>query len=57
MVKVSGLHPKNKHGTAYDFVELCKAYPQLNEFVFTNKYDTKTIDFANPRGVKALNTA
>lgn len=26
-------------------------------FVFVNKYETKTIDFANPKGVKALNTA
>ena len=26
-------------------------------FVFVNKYETKTIDFGNPKGVKALNTA
>tara|TARA_R110002050_G_scaffold74772_6_gene160314 strand:+ start:79392 stop:80189 length:798 start_codon:yes stop_codon:yes gene_type:complete len=26
-------------------------------FVFKNKYETKTIDFANPKAVKALNTA
>lgn len=26
-------------------------------FVFENKYETKTIDFANPKAVKALNTA
>lgn len=26
-------------------------------FVFENKYQTKTIDFANPKAVKALNTA
>lgn len=31
--------------------------PQLKEFVFLNKFDTKTIDFANPKAVKALNTA
>ena len=29
----------------------------MQPFVFENKYDTKTIDFANPNAVKALNTA
>lgn len=26
-------------------------------FIFVNKFETKTIDFSNPKGVKALNTA
>lgn len=33
------------------------AYPDLNVFTFENAYQTKTIDFANPKAVKALNTA
>ena len=36
---------------------MCKAYPDLLPFVFVNKYETKTIDFAVPKAVKALNTA
>ncbi|GAA4897961.1 23S rRNA (adenine(1618)-N(6))-methyltransferase RlmF [Flaviramulus aquimarinus] len=36
---------------------MCEAYPDLLAFVFENKYETKTIDFANPKAVKALNTA
>jgi len=53
----SQLHPNNKHQQGYDFLELCKAYPPLSEFVFKNKYQTTTIDFSNPKAVKALNTA
>jgi len=51
------MHPKNKHKYNYNLDELCAAYPQLTEFVFTNKYQTKTIDFANAKAVKTLNTA
>lgn len=32
-------------------------YPDLLPFVFENKYQNKTINFANPKAVKALNTA
>ncbi|WP_456462129.1 23S rRNA (adenine(1618)-N(6))-methyltransferase RlmF [Lutibacter sp.] len=51
------LHPNNKHNSAYNFSELMAVYPLLKEFVFTNKYKTETIDFANPEAVKAINTA
>jgi 23S rRNA (adenine1618-N6)-methyltransferase len=50
-------HPKNVHQKGYDFIELCEVYPQLQEFVFVNNYETTTIDFANPKAVKAINTA
>ena len=50
-------HPKNKHQQGYDFSKLCKAYLPLTEFVFENNYQTITIDFADPKAVKALNTA
>jgi 23S rRNA (adenine1618-N6)-methyltransferase len=51
------LHKKNKHQNGYNFEELCKIYPALTEFVFINKFNTETIDFANPKAVKAINTA
>ncbi|SFZ91431.1 23S rRNA (adenine1618-N6)-methyltransferase [Flaviramulus basaltis] len=58
MIKTnSNFHPKNKHKSGYDLEALCKIYPDLLPFVFVNKYETKTIDFANPKAVKALNTA
>ena len=50
-------HPKNKHKSGYDFDELCKVFPDLFPFLFINKYKTKTVDFANPKAVKALNKA
>jgi len=51
------LHPNNKHQTDYDFSKLCKVYPPLKEYVFVNKYETKTIDFSNAKAVKKLNRA
>ncbi len=57
MANPSGLHPKNKHKKKYDFSILFDAHPTLKEFVFTNDYNTKTIDFANPKAVKELNRA
>ncbi len=50
-------HPNNKHQKGYDFSELCNTYPSLSEFIFKNQYQTTTIDFSNPKAVKALNTA
>jgi len=53
----NSLHPKNKHKNGYDFEKLIKSNSALEEFVFTNEYGTKTIDFSNPKGVKELNKA
>ncbi len=53
----SNFHTSNKHKSGYDLDILCDVYPDLKPFVFVNKYETKTIDFANPKGVKALNKA
>ncbi|MDO5986621.1 23S rRNA (adenine(1618)-N(6))-methyltransferase RlmF [Flavivirga amylovorans] len=50
-------HANNKHKSGYDLDLLCSSYPDLEPFVFENKYQTRTIDFANPKAVKALNTA
>lgn len=51
------LHPRNRHRSNYDFKQLIKCCPELLKFVFVNKYETQTIDFANPDAVKTLNKA
>lgn len=56
-IKTSNFHPKNKHNSGYNFKELIAILPELTAFVFTNKYGTETIDFANSKAVKLLNTA
>ncbi len=52
-----GLHPRNLHQGSYDFELLCKALPELSEFVFENQYGNLTIDFSEPKAVVALNQA
>ena len=49
------LHPRNIHNAGYNFSDLIEVYPNLKEFVFTNKFGTETIDFSNPVAVKELN--
>lgn len=51
------MHPENVHNSPYDFEVLTIAYPHLSEFVFQNKYGSKTINFADPEAVLALNKA
>ena len=51
------LHPKNEHRFGYDFDQLTTNQPELKQFVFTNEFGTQTIDFSNPKAVKALNRA
>lgn len=51
------LHPRNRHRIRYDFKQLINSCPELKKFVFVNKYNNETIDFANPDGVKTLNKA
>ncbi|MSP84393.1 MAG: 23S rRNA (adenine(1618)-N(6))-methyltransferase RlmF [Flavobacteriaceae bacterium] len=51
------LHPRNKHRFGYDFEQLIKCCPNLKDFVFTNQYETQTIDFSIPEVVKLLNKA
>lgn len=53
----SELHPNNKHNNGYDFAELREAFLPLKAFSFVNTYGTETIDFANQKAVKSLNTA
>lgn len=51
------MHPRNPHRFRYDFVELMKQCKALKPFVFINKFNSQTIDFANPNAVKMLNMA
>lgn len=51
------MHKKNKHKEDYNFDKLIEVSPELKAHVFVNKYEKKTIDFADAKAVKALNTA
>jgi 23S rRNA (adenine1618-N6)-methyltransferase len=51
------LHPRNKHRERYDFKQLISICPGLGKYVKLNAYDDESIDFANPKAVKWLNTA
>jgi 23S rRNA (adenine1618-N6)-methyltransferase len=53
----TNLHPRNPHRFRYDFEQLIRSCKDLKSFVFINKYDSQTIDFANPKAVKMLNKA
>lgn len=53
----SKLHPRNKNADRYDFKELIKNYKDLEKYVSVNKFNSETIDFANPKAVIALNKA
>lgn len=52
-----GLHPRNRFREGYDFAALVKVDPALRRVVGVNAYGTRTIDFADPAAVKALNRA
>lgn len=51
------LHPRNRHRERYDFDALKVSYPPLSPFVTKNIYGDDSIEFANPKAVRALNTA
>jgi 23S rRNA (adenine1618-N6)-methyltransferase len=53
----STLHPRNKHRQRYDFDALIKTSPALARFVGNNTFGDRTIDFADPKAVIALNSA
>lgn len=53
----SRLHKRNKHRGRYDFKALIKTSPELKQFVALNKYGDESVDFFNPKAVKALNKA
>jgi 23S rRNA (adenine1618-N6)-methyltransferase len=51
------LHPRNKHRQRYNFDLLKETSPGLAAFVRPNDYGDESIDFFNPKAVKALNLA
>jgi 23S rRNA (adenine1618-N6)-methyltransferase len=53
----SNLHPRNLHQGRYELEALAGSSPKLKEFIFTNAHGNLTLDFANPKAVKALNQA
>lgn len=57
MNEKTGLHPRNKHKSNYDFPELIKSVPDLAKFVAVNKYGNDSIDFSNAAAVMTLNSA
>lgn len=57
MSKKKKMHKRNLHTSSYNFAELITAYSDLENYVFTNKFQNSTIDFSNPKAVKSLNTA
>jgi len=66
IIEKTNLHPRNQHRLGYNFDELISFCPELQQFVAANKYNSspdndrdsdETIDFSNPKAVKALNKA
>jgi 23S rRNA (adenine1618-N6)-methyltransferase len=55
--RVLSMHKNNKHKNSYDFETLIKSNIALKPFVYTNEYDTQTIDFSNAEAVFELNKA
>ena len=53
----TNFHPRNPHRFRYDFEQLTTFFPELKSFVFTNEHNIETLDFSNPKAVKALNKA
>jgi 23S rRNA (adenine1618-N6)-methyltransferase len=53
----TNLHPRNEHRLGYNFEKLITVNPELEQFVFVNEFNTKTIDFSNPSAVKTLNNS
>ncbi|WP_346984810.1 23S rRNA (adenine(1618)-N(6))-methyltransferase RlmF [Chryseobacterium sp. POE27] len=53
----SSLHTRNLHRDPYDFDRLVSCVPELKQYVFTNSYQTVTINFSIPKAVKLLNKA
>ena len=51
------LHPRNKHQGRYDLEQLSKSCAELQTFVSPNKYGDQSINFFEPKAVKALNKA
>ncbi len=53
----ANLHPRNRHRERYNFEQLIKSCPELAPFVQVNDYNDASVDFFDPKAVKALNKA
>lgn len=53
----SGLHPRNRFRSRYDFSRLILCCPALGPLVKPNAHGDSSIDYADPQAVKALNQA
>lgn len=51
------LHERSLHRFGYDFIDLVKAYPELEKHLIENEEGFLTIEFSNPTAVHALNAA
>ncbi len=56
-VTPTGLHPRNRHQGRYDIAALVEVSPELGRFVVRTPDAGSSIDFADPRAVKAFNKA
>lgn len=55
--KAASLHPQNLHQGSYDLEALIKTCPELERHLFVNSFGNHTLDFSDPKAVKALNRA
>ncbi len=53
----SMLHPRNRHCDRYDLNVLAASHPPLKPFLIINAHGDQSIEFADPKAVKMLNTA
>ena len=53
----TNLHPRNLDRFGYNFEQLIKDNPELQNFVAINEHQIESIDFSNPDAVKSLNKA
>ncbi len=53
----TNLHPRNAHRNRYDFTTLIRTNKELESFVHINEHGIQTVDFSNPKAVRALNAA
>jgi 23S rRNA (adenine1618-N6)-methyltransferase len=51
------MHPRSYHNDGYPMASLCSSFPPLKPHIINAKSGQKSIDFANPEAVVALNAA
>lgn len=57
IVEKTNLHPRIANRLGYDFKKLIESCQELQSFVSINEHRIESIDFSNPKAVKALNKA